>query len=630
MSKFKRWIIGKPLENEALKDEKYSIFWGLPILASDAISSVAYATEEILLVLIPVIGILAYHQLSLVSAAIVILLAVLTFSYRQTIESYPNGGGAYIVASDNLNAHAGVVAGSALAIDYTLTVAVSISAGTAAITSAFPHLFSYRVEICLFILMLLFFGNLRGIRESAKLFGVPSYAFMLAIITMIGVGIAKIHFGGYRPPEPIFPAGRDIGPITILLLLRAFSSGCTALTGVEAVSNAVPNFQKPAVKHARMVLVLLSFIVFILFGGTSYLANLYHVVPQEGKTILSQIAQEIFGRSAMYYFIQAVTATILALAANTAYAGFPMLLSVMARDGYAPRQLAQRGERLSYSNGIFILTLMAALLIVVFKGDTHLLIPLYAVGVFTSFTLSQFGMFMRWLRGKEKGWLHKAIVNGIGAFATLAAVIIIGVTKFSHGAWIVIVVIPIMMSIFLKIKQHYVAIAKQLRLSSEEIEQIDLSKETYRNHVIIPVESINRASIRALKYAKTISDNIVAFNISIDEEAEARIKAKWSKLHTDIPLIVKYSPYRKVLEPFMEFIENYVEHAYQKGDMITVILPQFSVQKWWHHILHNQTRFFLQNELLKHRHIVVATIPLQLRKDEPAGPPETRTSSKNK
>ncbi|HBE79539.1 MAG TPA: amino acid permease [Firmicutes bacterium] len=617
MNWLKRFLIGKPLENEALKHEKYSVFWGLPILASDPISSVAYATEEILLVLVPAIGVLAFHPLTWISGAIVMLLAILTFSYRQTIKAYPSGGGAYIVASDNLGQYAGVIAGSALALDYILTVAVSIAAGTAAITALFPALFQHRVAICLVILVFLFIGNLRGIRESAKIFGLPTYAFILSVLALIITGIIKVKVLGYVPPTPVIHLKSVIEPITILLILRAFASGCTALTGVEAVSNAVPNFREPTTKHARSVLLLLSIFVFILFVGISLLANLFHVVPIEGKTVLSQIAAEVFGsRNVMYYFFQFATTLILALAANTAFADFPMLFSVMSRDGYAPRQLSFRGERLSFSNGIVVLTLVAGLLLVLFKGDTHRLIPLYAVGVFISFTLSQFGMFIKWTRSKEKGWVYKAVINGTGAIVTFVTVIIIGSTKFIHGAWIIIVVIPILMAIMMKIKKHYMAVATQLKLQPEELETLDLSKATYRNHVIVPIESVNKASVRALRYAKTISDNVVAFNIAINEEAEVKFKEKWNFLHTDIPLIVKYSPYRKVVSPLLDFIDSYEEHNYTRGDMITVILSQFSVRAWWQVFLHNQSRFFIMRELLKHKHIVIATMPLQLKNDE--------------
>ena len=616
MSWVKRFLIGKPLDNEALKQEKYSVFWGLPILSSDAISSIAYATEEILIVLIPAIGLRAFGPLSWISWAIIGLLAILTISYRQTIQAYPNGGGAYIVASDNLGPYAGVAAGSALAIDYILTVAVSISSGVFNFASAFPFLLKYQVQLALIILLIVFIGNLRGIRESAKLFSIPSYAFMFAIVSMIIAGVVKIKVFGYIPTEPANIPAIGAEPLTIFLLLKAFSSGCTALSGVEAVSNSVPNFKEPSVKHAKSVLLLLSLIVLILFGGLSYLANLYHVAPSPHNSVLSQISGEIFGRGFMYYFVQIATMIILAFAANTAYAGFPMLFSLMAKDGYAPRQLTQRGERLSFSNGIVVLTLIAGLLIVVFKANVTSLIGLYAVGVFISFTLSQSGMFVKWVRSKEKGWHYKAAINGLGAIVTFITVLIIGRTKFFLGAWIVIVAIPLLMMMFMKIKRHYLAVAEQLRLTPEELKALDFSKATYRNHVIVPIESVNKASIRALRYAKTISNNVVAFNVAINEEAEMKFKDKWNQLQTNIPLIVKYSPYRKVVAPLLEFIESYEEHNYQRGDMITVILPQFSVKAWWQVILHNQSRLFITRNLLKHKHIVIATIPLQLKQDQ--------------
>lgn len=612
----KRFIVGRPLENEALNHEKFSTFWGLPILSSDAISSVAYATEEILLVLVPVIGILAFHQLTIISGAIIGLLAILVVSYRQTIANYPNGGGSYIVASDNLGAYAGVVAGAALLTDYILTVAVSISSGVFNMASAFPFMLPYRVAISIAVLLLIYVGNLRGIRESAKIFGMPTYLFILGMLVMIVYGVFKIKVQHFVPPAPQhLPTAGLLHSVTLFLMLRAFSSGCTALTGVEAVSNAVPNFREPHVKNAKTVLLMLGFIVFFIFGGMTYLATLYRVTPLTDNSVLSQISGLIFGRgSIMYLFIQIMTMFILVLAANTAFADFPMLLSLMGRDGYAPRQMAVRGDRLSYSNGITLLTVMAIVLLLVFNADTTRLIPLYAVGVFISFTLSQSGMLVHWFRYKDKGWVRKAIVNGIGAFVTFITVFIIAITKFVHGAWIIVIIIPILMFGMLKIKRHYIAVAEQLRVTPEEA--VDLCKESYRNHVIVPIESINRASIRALRYAKTISDHIVAFNVSTDEEQAKKMRERWNLLQTDIPLVVKYSPFRKVIEPLLDYIQSYEHHSYKKGDMITVILPQFSVRTWWHIFLHNQTRLLLSRNLLKHKHIVVATMPLQLQKDE--------------
>ena len=615
LRKFKQVLIGKPLQNEDIHGQKYSVLLGLPILSSDAISSVAYASEEILIVLVPVIGALAYRQLGFISAAIIALLLILTFSYRQTIHTYPNGGGSYIVASDNLGTIPGVTAGASLAVDYILTVAVSISSGTAAITSAFPSLFPYTVPICILLLMLIMLGNLRGISESARMFSVPPYAFMLTMLITIIVGIIR-YLTGEAPhvavQSNLMPLATQ--SITIFLILSAFSNGCSALTGVEAVSNAVPTFKKPQVKNAQRVLLLLALFVLLIFGGVSLLANLYHAVPQEGNTILSQISFAIYGNSPMYYIVQATTAVILLMAANTSYSGFPLLMSLIGKDGFAPRQLAQRGDRLSFSNGIIVLSIAAAVLIVVFQGNTTRLIPLYAIGVFISFTLSQFGMFKRWVTKREGHWVHKALINGFGALVTAVVVIIIGVTKFPKGAWVVIVVIPLLVIAMLKVKKHYNSVAKQLKMELTDIETADIDSFRYRNRVIVPIESLNKASIRALKYARTISDHVVAFNVSIDIESGENIKKNFALLHTDIPLQVQYSPYRKIVEPLLEYLES-EEYSYKKGDMITVILPEFVVNKTWQRILHNDSGKHLSSQLLQYKHIVVARMPLHLKGD---------------
>lgn len=611
ISYLKRLLIGSPLKNEAMDEEKYGILWGLPILASDAISSVAYAGQEILIVLLPAIGVLAYGQLTLLSSAIIGLLILLTLSYRQTIENYPNGGGAYIVAKDNLGILAGVTAGAALSVDYILTVAVSVSSGVEQVTSAFAPLRPYTVPISVFMVLLLMVGNLRGIRESSRIFGIPAYAFIFAIVSMLVVGFIKVKTG-FVPHEPTI---KSVGePITLILLLKAFSSGCTALTGVEAVSNAVPNFKEPSIKHARTVLLLLSIIIVVLFGGTSILANLYHVVPGE-NAMLIMIAEEIFGRTFMFFYITATTFIILIMAANTAYSGFPLLVAVMAKEGYVPRQLSMRGDRLSYSNGIIVLSTVAIILIILFKAKVTALIGLYAVGVFISFTLSQTGMFKKWITKRGNNWKHKAFINGLGALVTAVVVLIIASTKFREGAWVVVILIPILIFLMLKVKRHYVAVKLQLRTSPEELETIDLEHDKYVNRVIVPIESINNSSIRALKFAKTISDNIVAFCVATDEESGNEVQERYKKLKTDIPLIIKYSPFRKVVEPLLDFIES-EEYEYKKGDMITVILPKFTVARWWHGLLHNHTWLFIEKELLKHKHIVVSTMPLKLKDDD--------------
>lgn len=618
----KQLLIGKPLQNEEIHGQKYSILLGLPILSSDAISSVAYASEEILIVLIPVIGTMAYRQLGYISAAIIALLLILTFSYRQTIHTYPGGGGSYIVASDNLGVIPGIIAGASLAVDYTLTVAVSISSGTAAILSALNVIFPrtdflpYTVPICLVLLLLIMLGNLRGIRESSLLFSIPPYAFILTMVVTIIFGIVRYLMGdtGGAAAGSSVPVPLATGSVTLILMLNAFSNGCSALTGVEAVSNAIPNFQKPQVKNAQRVLLLLSFFVLVIFGGVSVLANLYHAVPNENSTVLSQISLRIYGNSPMYYVVQATTAIILLMAANTSYSDFPLLMSLISRDGFAPRQLSQRGDRLSFSNGIIVLSVIAAVLIVVFRGSTNRLIPLYAIGVFISFTLSQFGMFKRWITRREGHWIHKAVINGIGALVTAVVVLIIGYTKFPHGAWVVVVVIPTLVIAMLKVKKHYNSVASQLRLVTEEVESADIDNFHYRNRVIVPLSSLNRASIRALKYARTISDNVVAFNVSIDAESGEKVKKNYALLHSDIPLKVQYSPYRKIAEPLLEFIES-EEYGYSDGDIITVILPEFEVGKAWQRILHNDSGRHLSSRLLKYNHIVVARMPLHLKGD---------------
>lgn len=620
--KIRRVLIGKPLNSSELEGEKYSAFWGLPILSSDAISSVAYAGQEMLLVLFPVIGFISYQYTVGISLCIIALLAILMLSYRQTIDSYPNGGGAYIVAKDNIGVFAGITAGSALAVDYVLTVAVSISSGVEQITSAFDVLKPYAVILSVILALLLMLGNLRGLRESSKMFGIPTYLFIFSMVMLLGTGFIKAasgnvtHSGGGM--------GSGTGAVTLILILRAFSNGCTALTGVEAVSNSVPNFEHPARGNAKKVLLLLSIIIFVLFGGMALLTNIYQPPMGGGKALIIQLAGNVFGDSTgavnttlggiAFYTVTGSVFLILILAANTAFSGFPMLVSVISEDGFLPRQFKTRGERLSFSNGIIILTLFAVILIIAFSANVSKLIGLYAIGVFISFTLSQSGMFLRWIRKKGKNWVPKAVINGLGAIVTFVAVVIIAVTKFEEGAWIVIIVIPIMIFGMLKIKKHYFAVAKQLKLRNAEMKDI-VERRTYRNRVIVPLESINRSSIRAIRYARTISKNIVVFSVVLDEESGNKMKEAYAKLNCGIPLIVRYSPFRKIVEPLLEYIES-EEYKYEQGDIITVLLPEFEVKKRWHHILHNQTRLFISRELLKHKHIVVATIPLQLKDDD--------------
>ena len=601
---FKELLIGKPLKSEDIHHEKFSVFRGLPILSSDAISSVAYACEEILWVLIPVIGILAFKYTFFVSVAIIILLCILIFSYSQTINSYPKGGGSYIVSKDNLGTMPSLVAGASLTIDYILTVAVSSCAGTAAITSAFPSLLTHKVSITILIIIIMSIGNLRGISESGKLFSLPTYLFVVMSILMVIYGIIKVYVFGYIPHQTgAIP--NAVGGIGILIFLKAFSAGCTALTGIEAVSDGVPNFKEPAQKNAKTVLWLLFGIVVIIFGGMAFLSTLYHAVPSFDKTVISQMAEQVFGRGILFYVMQIATTLILIMAANTAFTDLPLLLSFIARDGYAPRQFLKRGDRLSFSNGIIALAVLASLLVILFRAETHFLLPLYALGVFLSFTLSQTGMVMRWIKSKEKGWRYKALVNGFGAFITFITTLIIGYNKFIHGAWIVLILIPAIVYIMKQIRNHYDDIADQLSMQDMNMPKI-CSKSA--RHFIVPVGGLNKSVLKTLNYAKCLSDDIIAFHVSVDEKETEKLKQKWEKYNINIPLIIREAPYRDTLEKLMEYIES-EEFPGEVTDMVTVVIPQFIVSAWWGNILHNHTALFFKNALLKNRAIAVITVP---------------------
>jgi len=542
----------------------------------------------------------------------VFLLIILVFSYRQTIHSYPGGGGAYTVAKENLGTIPGLVAGASLSVDYLLTVAVSTCAGTAALTSAFPVLFPHRISIAIFFIILITIGNLRGVSESAKVFGMPPYLFIACMLTMIAYGIYKIKVMGFVS-QPMYTVPAPIADITLFLFLRAFSAGCTALTGVEAVSNATPNFKAPAQRSATIVLFLLAATIIVVFGGTSYLATLYHAVPSFQNTVVSQIAIQVFGNGFMYYLLQISTAMILVLAANTAYTGFPMLVSAIANDGYMPRQLNRRGHRLSFNNGIISLALAAIVLIVIFRGETHYLIPLYAVGVFTSFTLSQFGMFRKWMGEKKDGWTYKASINGIGAFLTLVTACVIGITKFTSGAWIVFILVPSLVVMMKRIKAHYEKVAAQLRVGPGSVPDVIPSPENAR-HIIVLVESYNKAIIKTINYAKCLSNDIVGFHVSVDDEATEKLVKRWEENNVGFPLVVKKSPYRNVISLLVDYVES-DEHGSKEGEIITVVMSQFVVEKWWQNALHNQTAMMIRSMLLKQRNIAVISVPYIIEHD---------------
>ncbi|NMF04179.1 APC family permease [Clostridium beijerinckii] len=610
LTKFLDVLLGEPLSNEQGSHEKYNIPFGLAIMASDAISSVAYAAQEILFVLI-VLGVAAYQWLTWTSFMIIGLLMILTISYIQIIRAYPQGGGAYKVANENIGKKSGLAAGAGLIISYILTVAVSASAGADAIISAFSNLTEYKVMFVLIIIIVLTILNLRGISESSKIFAIPTYIFIFSMAFMILYGLFKYFILNIHP-EPMYsiPANTTEN-VSIFLILRAFSSGCSALTGVEAVSNSVPNFQEPSQKSAKTVMILLAALIFFIFGGTSVLAIFYTAVPiANGPTVVSQIAFAIFGNGIMYYIIQFSTAVILLMACNTAYTGFPMLMYIVGKDGFAPRQFTIRGKRLSFSFGIVALSCIACILVIVFKADTHRLIPLYAIGVFISFTLGQFGMVNHWRKEKGNGWVKRAIINGIGSVVTLLTTIIILIEKFSEGAFIVAILIPIIIVIQLRIKKHYDKVACGLSISQLNLKKVNLRKK-YTHIVIVPIASLNKATIGALQYAQSVSDNVIALNISPDKEAMEKLKSRWSELDTDILLVAKYSPYRAVVTPLLKNIEL-IANSTAKDEKITVVVPQFVTNERFGEVLHNHTSFFIRETLLKNDNIIVSTYPYHL------------------
>lgn len=614
VKKFLDVLLGEALTNEQGSHEKYNIPFGLAIMASDAISSVAYAAQEILFVLI-VLGAAAYKWLTWTSFMIIGLLVILTISYIQIIRAYPQGGGAYKVARENLGTRAGLSAGAGLIISYILTVAVSASAGADAIISAFSVLSQYKIAFVVGIIIILTILNLRGISESSKIFAIPTYIFILSMLLMIIYGLFKYFVLGIHP-APIYaiPKG-TVGNLSIFLILRAFSSGCSALTGVEAVSNSVPNFKEPSQKNAKIVMILLAILIFFIFGGTSILAIFYTAVPIEnGPTVVSQIAFGIFNKGIMYYIIQFSTAVILLMACNTAYTGFPMLMYIVGKDGFAPRQFTIRGKRLSFSFGISALSFIACLLVILFKADTHRLIPLYAIGVFISFTLGQFGMVNHWIKEKNKGWKKSAVINGIGALVTLFTTIVILIEKFNQGAYVVVILIPIIIIIQIRIKVHYNRVALGLSISNLNLKKINL-RIKYKHLIIVPIASLNKAAIGALQYAQSVSENVIAINISTDKEAMEKLKRKWSELDTNIMLVTKYSPFRTVINPLIKNIEL-IAATTDKSEKITVIVPQFVTKEKWGEILHNHTSFFIRETLLSNDNIIVSTFPYHLSDEE--------------
>ncbi|MFC4183550.1 APC family permease [Saccharococcus thermophilus] len=605
-SSLKRFLIGRPLKSTELGEQKLGKLKALAVLSSDALSSVAYGTEQILLVL-STIGFIAFWYSIPIAIGVLILLVALILSYRQIIYSYPHGGGAYVVSKMNLGVNPGLIAGGSLLVDYILTVAVSVSAGTDAITSAFPTLHPYTVGIAITLVVFITILNLRGINESASVLAYPVYLFVLALVMLIIVGIFHI-INGQVPSTLHTPIGTTVPGITLFLLLRAFASGCSALTGVEAISNAVPNFKEPAAKNAAKTLVMMGCILAVLFVGVTFLAYWYGIAPKAEETVVSQLASKVFGRGVVYYFIQGTTALILVLAANTGFSAFPLLAYNLASDKYMPRMYLIRGDRLGYSNGIITLGLASILLIIAFKGQTEQLIPLYAVGVFIPFTLSQTGMIVKWVREKPVGWIPKLLANLLGALITLTVLCIFFITKFTQ-IWSVLVFLPMIVFIFHQIHKHYDAVAEQLRVNPNKIPD-----KIEGNVVIVPVAGITKVVEQSLNYAQAIGDYVLAVYVAFDRESMLRMEEKWKKWRPDVRLVTLISYYRDLITPISKLVDTIESKAEERNHTVTVLIPQFIPKKGWHNFLHNQSSVLLRLYLLYKKNVIVSTVPYRLHK----------------
>ena len=600
----KRFLVGQPIPSHLAHHERLSRVTGLAVLSSDALSSVAYATDFILATLV-VAGLGAFVYAIPISLVIATLLAIVAFSYRQTIHAYPTGGGAYIVAKENIGDNAGLIAAASLLVDYTLTVAVSISAGVLAITSAFPGLHPYRVEMCLAFLAILTVGNLRGIRESGQIFAVPTYFFVFSVVVLLAAGLVRYLTGTIVPVIVPLPPEAGHQPLTTFLLLTAFANGCTAMTGVEAVSNGVPAFRPPEAKNASATLITMATLAIVMFVGITVLAHAYKVVPNAAESGISQLGRAIFGGpNLLYYLLQAGTTLILVLAANTAYADFPRLASIVSRDRYLPRQFMNQGDRLAFSNGILVLSVFAGVLIVAFRGDTQSLLPLYMIGVFVSFTLSQAGMVIHWRRTREAGWKTSALINGFGAVVTGVVLIIVAVTKTFEGAWIVLLLIPLIVMVFKATYRHYQHVAADLTLKGYE------PQARVHNIVLIPIGGLQRAVVEALRYAETLSDDVRAIYVDVNAAQTEQLRKDWAAWGGRVELVVLPSPFRSLMEPLLEYIEQ--ASAEKANDYVTVILPEFVPHRLWQHLLHNQHALLIKGALLFKRNIVVTSVPYHL------------------
>lgn len=607
-----RLVFGDPLKTENLASERLSKVKALAIFASDVLSSVAYATESILLTL----GAVLAASLSLpIAASIVVLLTIVICSYWQTIKAYPNGGGAFDVSYRNLGEFFGLFSASALLIDYSLTVAVSLSEGAHAIISAFPSCASFVLPICLGVLAVITISNLRGAQESATFLSIPTYCFIGIMLLLVFCGIF-VSAPQQNMTIPRMPA-QVTNFATVLVILRAFSSGCSALTGIEAIASGVPSFKKPQSRNAQITLVIMGMILSILFFGITFLAHKFGIEPNGSETVLSQVAKKVFGTGFFYYAVQFFTACILFLAANTSFAGFPRLASVLAKAQYIPTRFANLGDRLAFSNGIVALASVAFILIVLFGGDTHALLPLYALGVFISFTLSQTGMVKHLIREKPENWPIKVAISSIGALATFFTLLIIVESKFSQGAWIVMIIIPVLFTMFKKVNKKYRSTNTELDLSNGGLTNLLKPLKEIRPKVVVPVSRIHKGTLAALRFAASLSNDVVAVVVNVNQKDVDRLKLSWRAINFNIPLVILDSPYRSIVNPFLDFLFEQDNRDPFRGKAI-VVMPSF-VTGMEQNVLHNQTVSIFKKALLNHRSRdeqmrVIVEIPYQIQK----------------
>ena len=607
----RKLTVGAPISSEHVEDQRLPKTKALAVFSSDALSSSAYATDEILLVLVGA-GTAALTKSVPIALAIGLLLAIVTFSYRQTIRAYPSGGGAYIVARENLGDGAGLTAAAALSVDYILTVSVSIAAGVFAITSAIPELQPVAVEISVGMVATITLLNLRGIRESGTIFAVPTYMFIVAFALLLIAGFIRLALdpGLTAPvPEGLVPPGTET--LSWFIILRAFASGCAALTGVEAISNGIPAFKKPESRNASTTLMAMAIILGTFFIGLTILAHQLGIQHSDEVSVPAQVALTVFGRSPLFYAVQVATALILILAANTSFADFPRLGSILARDRFLPHQFTFRGDRLAFSNGIIVLGAAASLLLVVFDADVNNLIPLYAFGVFVSFTLSQSGMVVHWWRLRESGWRSSMVINGVGAVATAVVALIVGGTKFSEGAWISMIAMVLLALAFMAIHRHYMGVERKLAVPEDVIVDTNVRQ---RQTILVPVDELNRAVLRTVDYARSLSPNVTALHITDDVEEGQRLRTEWERRVLDVPLLIISSPFRSFVAPVLSYIEAL--DRTEPGQYVTIVLPEFRTAWPWQRWLHNQSARRLRNALLDRPNTVLSEVPYQLANDD--------------